>query len=115
MTYSNGEKYDGEWRSGKREGKGILLFPNGDKYQGEFRDDQVEGKGILFQMNGDKYEGKEKPFKNLFSLQVNGEEERKKEKELLLSSLEIEPKDIGPIISRKDEEPSFSSTVINMK
>ena len=32
MNYNNGDKYEGEWKNDKREGKGIYYYNNGDKY-----------------------------------------------------------------------------------
>ena len=43
---NNWEVYEGDWKSGKREGKGVLKLPTGSVYKGEFRDDKKEGKGI---------------------------------------------------------------------
>ncbi|XP_071823129.1 alsin-like isoform X4 [Apostichopus japonicus] len=39
--------YQGQWRDGKREGRGFLRHPNGDVYLGYFRDNQCNGNGIL--------------------------------------------------------------------
>ena len=38
FTYSNGEKYEGEWKDGEKNGQGTYTFPNGDKYVGEYKD-----------------------------------------------------------------------------
>ena len=42
-----GDRYEGELRNGKFEGKGIYYCKNGDKYEGEWRNDNPEGKGIF--------------------------------------------------------------------
>ena len=34
-------KFDGEYKNGKKNGKGKMLFPNGDIYEGEWVDDMV--------------------------------------------------------------------------
>ena len=34
MTFNDGGKYDGEWKDGKRHGKGLYTFPDGGKYEG---------------------------------------------------------------------------------
>jgi hypothetical protein len=34
MSYANGEVYEGEWKEGKKEGKGKMGYPNGDEYEG---------------------------------------------------------------------------------
>ena len=40
--YSNGEKYEGEFKNGDREGFGVLFDSNGDEaYIGEFKDDDI--------------------------------------------------------------------------
>ena len=33
-----GEKYVGEWKDGKKHGKGTMTFPDGSKYVGEWKD-----------------------------------------------------------------------------
>ena len=32
--YSNGERYDGYWKNGKRNGPGRMIFANGDYHEG---------------------------------------------------------------------------------
>ena len=56
----NGAKvYQGE--NGKEEGFGILVFVSGafkgDRYEGEFRNGQYNGKGIYSHTSGERYEG----------------------------------------------------------
>ena len=55
-TYNNG-RYEGQFRNGKREGKGIYYYKNGEKYDGECKNGLKEGKGIYYFNNGNKYEG----------------------------------------------------------
>ena len=55
------DKYEGEFKNGKAEGKGALYYNNGDMYEGEFKQWLKEGKGIYYFNNGDRYEGE---FKN---------------------------------------------------
>ncbi|CAM9664301.1 unnamed protein product, partial [Choristocarpus tenellus] len=38
MTYSNGSKYEGEWKGGRKHGKGKLSMADGSVYNGEFDD-----------------------------------------------------------------------------
>lgn len=53
MTYSNGDKYNGNWKDGKKDGTGTIFlyrvgeycYANGDKYNGEWQDDGISGKG----------------------------------------------------------------------
>ena len=56
-TDANGNKYDGEWRDGKRTGQGTYTWPSGDKYVGEFRDGKKTGQGTYTYANGNKYVG----------------------------------------------------------
>ncbi|SVD34208.1 uncharacterized protein METZ01_LOCUS387062, partial [marine metagenome] len=56
-TAPNGDKYLGEWRGGKRHGKGTSTYANGDKYVGEFRNDKYHGKGAYTFASGSKYVG----------------------------------------------------------
>ena len=36
MYLKNGDRYEGEWKNGKIEGKGIYCRNNGDRYEGDF-------------------------------------------------------------------------------
>ena len=71
MLYSNGAKYDGEWKNDKKNGKGVFTSSHyyncrktvGMKYEGEFKDDKFDGYGITTYTNGDKYEGEWKNSK----------------------------------------------------
>ncbi len=58
------EKYEGEWRNGKRDGRGVEFYADGEKkYVGNFKNGKYEGNGSFFYKNGDKYVGK---YKNGF-------------------------------------------------
>jgi hypothetical protein len=55
--YSNA-KYWGNWKDGKREGKGIMYFNDGSTmYQGNYSNDKRNGLGILYWSDGNRYEG----------------------------------------------------------
>jgi hypothetical protein len=55
------EKYEGEWKSGKRDGRGVEFYADGEKkYIGNFKNGKYEGNGSFFHKNGDKYVGKYK-------------------------------------------------------
>jgi len=56
-SFENGDKYIGEMKNEKAEGKGIYYFRGGDKYEGEFKDNKFNGKGIYYYREGDRYEG----------------------------------------------------------
>jgi hypothetical protein len=48
----------GEWKDGKRNGKGTLTRLNGDVYEGNFSADQKNGHGIMrYAASGDVFEG----------------------------------------------------------
>ncbi len=53
----NGVIYKGEWRDGKANGEGTLIYPNGDVYIGHFVDNLPNGKGTYKYKNGDIYIG----------------------------------------------------------
>lgn len=56
------ERYEGEWRNGKREGRGVEYYPDGEKkYVGNFQSGRYNSYGTYYFKNGDKYVGK---FKN---------------------------------------------------
>ena len=41
MFYANGDTYDGEWKDGKKNGKGIKINQiDGSKYEGEYINDK---------------------------------------------------------------------------
>jgi hypothetical protein len=47
----------GEWKNGKKEGKGKHVWADGDFYEGEWKDDRMEGKGKYVWPNGNIYKG----------------------------------------------------------
>ena len=57
MLFDNGNRYDGEYRDGKRNGCGTFDFANGRRYIGEFSDDLFSGRGVWMLENGDRYIG----------------------------------------------------------
>ena len=81
--WSNGDRYNGEFRNDMRNGKGEMYKSNqtytgqwkdnkrcekeekisleGDKYVGDFKDDKFHGKGVMTWINGNRYNGE---FKN---------------------------------------------------
>ena len=47
-SYSNGQRYEGMWRGGLKDGRGRLVFSDGGaQYEGRFREDQLDGQGTL--------------------------------------------------------------------
>jgi hypothetical protein len=56
-SWSNGKQYDGEWKAGQLHGRGRYQWPDGSVYEGEWRHDQRNGRGVLTYANGNRYEG----------------------------------------------------------
>jgi hypothetical protein len=54
MIYDKVNKFSGEWKDNKKNGKGILVFAKGFKYEGEFKDNLPNGKGTITQPDGTK-------------------------------------------------------------
>lgn len=54
---SRGNRYEGEWKDGKKHGQGRMVYANGYEYVGEWADDTATGQGIFLWPNGDRYEG----------------------------------------------------------
>ena len=71
LTFDSGEKYVGEWKDGKKHGKGTYIYTNGEKeeeleavsssYVGEFKDGKKHGQGTVTFTNGNNFVG---AFKN---------------------------------------------------
>ncbi|CAF3973027.1 unnamed protein product, partial [Rotaria sp. Silwood2] len=59
-----GNRYEGELKEGKRQGKGKMDFANGGKYTGDWVDGIITGQGVYIWANGDRYEGQWKDGKN---------------------------------------------------
>lgn len=57
MDLPNGDRYEGEFRNGLFNGRGVYTCRNGDRYEGEFLDDLKHGKGTYTSAGGDKYVG----------------------------------------------------------
>ena len=58
MVFPTGNRYDGQFQDGKRNGCGTYSFSDGRRYIGQFRDDQFEGLGIWLLGDGDRYVGR---------------------------------------------------------
>lgn len=57
MIYTSGNRYDGQYANGRRNGCGTFTFANGRRYIGEFKDDLFSGRGTWLLENGDRYMG----------------------------------------------------------
>ena len=53
ITLANGETYEGEWKKGICNGKGVYKYLSGAKYEGCMKRFKREGSGILYDENGD--------------------------------------------------------------
>ena len=47
-----GDRYEGEWRNDKKEGKGIYYVNNGDRIMGDYYNDDPIGKHVRLTKNG---------------------------------------------------------------
>jgi hypothetical protein len=52
-----GDTYVGEWKDGKRNGQGTYTYAHGNRYVGEFKDDKFNGQGTYTYYLGNKYVG----------------------------------------------------------
>jgi hypothetical protein len=57
FSESVGDRYDGEWISCLKHGKGADFFANGDSYVGEYEAGKPCGQGTYLWKNGSQYEG----------------------------------------------------------
>ena len=58
VKWANDASYSGEYRDGKRHGRGAFTFANfASRYEGEYRDDKQHGRGTFFYRSGSRYEG----------------------------------------------------------
>lgn len=57
MTYANGDKYTGEWKSDYYHGEGTMTFADGGVYTGTWQNCQRHGKGTMTYAKGGKYTG----------------------------------------------------------
>jgi hypothetical protein len=55
--YPSGDQYVGEFKKGKRHGRGTYTFKNGRIDIGEFKDDSLNGHGSITFSSGDRYVG----------------------------------------------------------
>ena len=55
MYYENGDKYDGEFKNDKRDGKGKMIFKDKkEEFEGEWEND-IEKKRIMNYENGEHF------------------------------------------------------------
>lgn len=56
-NYPNGDKYEGDYVDGQRQGSGTYEYANGDVFEGEFKDNLKTGKGKFTYADGGFYHG----------------------------------------------------------
>ncbi len=56
LTFSNGSKYIGEFKDGKKEGRGTYVTKR-EMYVGEWKNDAKNGYGVQYESDGSRYEG----------------------------------------------------------
>jgi tetratricopeptide (TPR) repeat protein len=52
MVLKSGYRYDGEWKNGERNGFGTTIYTNGEKYVGSMVNDRIQGKGTVYNSDG---------------------------------------------------------------
>jgi len=57
MEYKDGAVYEGSWQNGKKHSKGEMNYQNGDVYSGQWKNNMRHGKGKLDLANHDRYIG----------------------------------------------------------
>ena len=76
---TQGTKYVGEYKDGKRHGQGTYTFPDGKKYVGGWKDSKYHGQGTLTSSDGKYFVGEFKDSKpwNITGYDKNGNIKRK--------------------------------------
>ena len=52
MYCNNGDRYEGDWKNDKKEGKGIYYYNNGDREMGDYLYGKPIGKHVKLHNNG---------------------------------------------------------------
>lgn len=50
-------RYEGEYRGGRMNGRGVYAFSNGNRYEGDWLNDDFHGRGAFIYANGNRYDG----------------------------------------------------------
>lgn len=53
----SGAVYTGQMRGCFREGTGTMIWPDGAKFEGQWKEGFANGKGIFYHIDGDVYDG----------------------------------------------------------
>jgi len=59
--YTDGSRYQGDWKAGLKNGSGTHSFASGDQYEGEWENGWMHGLGVYTWKIGDKYIGEVRP------------------------------------------------------
>ena len=57
LTFTDGSRYEGEYRDGKFNGRGVYAYADGGRYEGEYLDGKAHGRGVFSWPDGAHYEG----------------------------------------------------------
>jgi len=57
LQYTDGGRYQGALRDGRRHGRGVYIYPNGDRYSGAWQNGRKQGWGVYQWASGNRYEG----------------------------------------------------------
>ena len=57
ILYTNRRTFEGDWHEDRRDGRGYERFANGNVYQGEYKGGKAHGKGVYQWRNGEIYDG----------------------------------------------------------
>lgn len=57
IVYSNGDRFAGQFENGKRHGEGVFAWVGGTYYKGQFQSGLRHGQGKVVFPKGDRYEG----------------------------------------------------------
>ena len=64
FTWTNGDRYIGDWKGNKKHGQGTQTWASGEKYVGEWQDNNLHGQGTTtWEKSGNKYVGEHKDNK----------------------------------------------------
>lgn len=55
--WSDGDKYEGEWKEGKFHGKGNYFYSNGSTFTGFYKQGKKHGEGVFVDSKGKDFEG----------------------------------------------------------